>query len=72
MPLFLISGFVLTALGASATIGAALFYPFAALRILHSVCYVKALQPFRTISFVLALLLQATVLGFIGYYSFAR
>lgn len=72
VPFFLISGFVLTALGASATIGAALFYPFAALRILHSVCYVKALQPFRTISFVLALLLQATVLGFIGYYSFAR
>ena len=72
VPLFLISGFVLTALGASATIGAALFYPFAALRILHSVCYVKALQPFRSISFVLALLLQATVLGFIGYYSFAR
>jgi uncharacterized MAPEG superfamily protein len=72
VPLFLISAFVLTALGASATVGAALFYPFAALRILYSVCYVKAIQPFRTIFFVLALLLQGGVLGFIGYYSFAR
>ncbi len=70
VPLFLVSAFVLTALGASATVGAALFYPFAALRIIHSICYVKGVQPFRTISFVLALVVQAVVLGFVGYYTF--
>lgn len=43
---------------------------FAALRIIHSVCYVKAVQPFRTLSFVLALIIQTVVLGFIGYGAF--
>ena len=71
VPLFLISAFVLTAMGASATVGAALFYSFAALRIIHSICYVKGIQPLRTISFVLALTIQAVVLGFVGYYTFA-
>jgi uncharacterized MAPEG superfamily protein len=57
-------------MGTSGTIAAALFYPYAALRIVHSVCYVKAVQPFRTMSFVVALLIQAIVLGFIGYGTF--
>jgi uncharacterized MAPEG superfamily protein len=70
-PLFMITAFVLTMMGASATIGAALFYPYAALRIVHSVCYVKQVQPFRTIAFALASLVQFTVLGLIGYYTFA-
>jgi uncharacterized MAPEG superfamily protein len=70
-PWFMITAFVLTMMGTSATIGAALFYPYAALRILHSICYVKAIQPFRTISFVLALLIQVAVLGLIGYGAFA-
>lgn len=69
-PLFMITALVLTLMGASATVGAALFYPYAALRILHSVCYVKGIQPFRTITFVLALILQVVVLGFIGYGAF--
>ena len=66
-PWFMTTAFVLTMMGTSATVGALLFYPYAALRILHSICYVKAIQPFRTVSFVLALLLQTAVLGFIGY-----
>jgi prostaglandin-E synthase 1 len=70
-PLFMITALVLTFMGTSATIGAALFYPYAGLRILHSVCYVKQLQPFRTISFGLSALIQIAVLGFIGYYTFA-
>jgi uncharacterized MAPEG superfamily protein len=69
-PLFMITALVLTLMGTSGTIAAALFYPYAALRIVHSVCYVKAVQPFRTISFVVALLIQAIVLGFIGYGTF--
>jgi uncharacterized MAPEG superfamily protein len=70
-PVFMITAFVLTLMGASGTIGAALFYPYAALRILHSVFYVKGVQPFRTVAFALAQLIQITVLGFIGYYTFA-
>jgi uncharacterized MAPEG superfamily protein len=70
-PIFMITAFVLTLMGASGTVGAALFYPYAALRILHSVFYVKGVQPFRTFAFVLALLTQVAVLGFIGYYTFA-
>lgn len=70
-PLFMITALLLTLLGASATVGAALFYPFAAFRILHSVCYVKGIQPFRTIFFVLGLLCQVGVLGLIGYRAFA-
>ena len=70
-PVFMITAFVLTLMGVSATIGAALFYPYAAFRILHSVFYVKGVQPFRTITFVLALLIQVVVLGLIGYHTFA-
>jgi prostaglandin-E synthase 1 len=70
-PVFMITAFVLTSMGASATVGAALFYPYAAFRVLHSICYVKGIQPFRTISFVIALILQVVVLGFIGYTQFA-
>jgi uncharacterized MAPEG superfamily protein len=70
-PLFMITALVLTLMGASATVGAALFYPFVGLRILHSVCYVKQIQPFRTMAFGLAALVQVAVLGFIGYYTFA-
>ena len=70
-PVFMITAFVLTLMGVSATVGAALFYPYAALRILHSVFYVKGVQPFRTMSFGLALVLQVVVLGFIGYHTFA-
>ena len=70
-PVFMITAFVLTLMGVSATVGAALFYPYAALRILHSVFYVKGVQPFRTMSFALALVFQVVVLGFIGYHTFA-
>ncbi len=70
-PVFMITAFVLTLMGESATVAAALFYPYAAFRILHSICYVKGIQPFRTVFFVLALLLQVGVLGMIGYRTFA-
>jgi len=70
-PLFMITAFVLTMMGTSATVAAALFYTYAAFRVLHSVCYVKAIQPFRTLSFVIALLIQVGVLGLIAYETFA-
>ncbi|MBK6520345.1 MAG: MAPEG family protein [Polyangiaceae bacterium] len=62
---------VLTMMGVSATVAAALFYSYAALRIAHSVCYVRGIQPLRTISFVLALIIQVVVLRIIGYGAFA-
>lgn len=71
VPVFLVTAFVLAALGVSATVGAALFYPYAALRVVHSVAYVKAIQPLRTLSFVLALIVQVVILGWIGYATFA-
>jgi len=70
-PVFMTTALVLTLMGVSGTVAAVLFCGYAALRILHSVCYVKGIQPFRTISFVLALILQVVVLGFIGYGAFA-
>lgn len=70
-PLFLVTALVLTLMGASGTVGAALFYAFAALRIVHSVCYVRGIQPFRTLSFVGALLVQVSVLGLVAYTTFA-
>lgn len=70
-PLFMITAGIFTLLGASATLGAALFYAYAAFRIFHSVCYIKGIQPFRTVSFVLSLLIQVTVLVLIGYHTFA-
>jgi len=70
-PWFMTTALVLTLMGTSATVGAALFYSYAALRIIHSICYVKSIQPFRTVTFVLALVIQTIVLGFIGYGTFA-
>jgi uncharacterized MAPEG superfamily protein len=57
-------------MGASSTVGAALFYPFAGLRILHSFCYVQGIQPLRTIAFALGVTIQVAVLGLIGYHAF--
>lgn len=70
-PVFITTGLILTLMGTSATVAAALFYAYPALRIAHSVCYVRGIQPFRTISFVLALIVQVGVLGLIGYGTFA-
>ena len=66
-PLFLVPALALTLLGTSATLAGALFYAFAVLRVVHSVCYVKGLQPVRTIAFALSLLVQVAVLGIVVY-----
>ncbi len=69
-PVFITTALVLTLMGTSAGIAAALFYSYAGLRIVHSICYVRGIQPFRTLSFVLALIVQVIVLGLIGYGAF--
>ena len=70
-PVFITTALVLTLMGTSAALASGLFYSYAGLRIVHSVCYVRGIQPFRTISFVIALTIQLVVLGLIGYGAFA-
>jgi uncharacterized MAPEG superfamily protein len=72
VPFFLVTALVLTLMGSAAGVAAALFYGFAVLRVIHSICYVKGVQPLRTIAFVLALLAQVAVLGLIAWGTFAR
>jgi uncharacterized MAPEG superfamily protein len=69
-PIFMITGLLLVMVGASMTVASALFGVYTVARISHSVCYVKGVQPFRTLSFVLGLTTQITMLGFILYYAF--
>lgn len=66
-PLFLITGLILVMVGPAYALATALFATFAVARILHSVCYVKGIQPFRTIFFVIGQLTQVTVLGLLLY-----
>ena len=70
IPLFLITGFLLTLLGISQTVAAALFGVFVVARISHSVCYIRGIQPFRTLSFGIGAIDQAVVLIWIGYLTF--
>lgn len=69
-PVFITTSLVLTLMGSFAGVAAALFYAYAALRVVHSVCYVRGIQPFRTLSFALALIVQVVVLGLIGWGTF--
>ncbi len=67
IPLFLITGFVLTLTGVSLPTAAVLFGIFVAARLFHSVAYVRQLQPWRTASFVVGALDQAVILGVLLY-----
>jgi uncharacterized MAPEG superfamily protein len=67
VPLFLITSLLLVMTGPSVELAAGLFGTFAVVRILHSVCYVKAIQPFRTIFFVIGQITQVVVLGLLVY-----
>jgi prostaglandin-E synthase 1 len=53
---FLALGLVYVLLGARATIAVPIFAIFTAARIVHSIVYLRALQPWRTISFAVSLL----------------
>ncbi len=67
IPLFLITGFLLTLTGTATTTAYALFGVFVAARLFHSVAYVKQLQPWRTASFAIGALAQAVLLGVLVY-----
>jgi microsomal prostaglandin-E synthase 1 len=59
---FLVLGFLYVVLGASRTGALAYFGVFTLARYIHSVAYVAALQPWRTVSFVLGLLASVGLL----------
>lgn len=67
VPLFLASGLLLALVGTSFTAAAILFGVFVVARVMHSFFYVKGIQPFRTMSFVVAALAQVGILGLIAY-----
>ncbi len=53
---FLFLGQVYVAAGASATMAWIFFGTFTAARVLYSVCYLKGIQPFRTMTFAIGFL----------------
>jgi len=59
---FLVLGFLYVVLGASRTGALAYFGVFTLARYIHSVAYVAALQPWRTVSFVVGLLASVGLL----------
>ncbi len=70
IPLFLITGYLLTLTGVSFTAAAILFGIFAGARVIHSIAYVAGFQPWRTLSFAVGGIDQAVLLGFLAYYVF--
>lgn len=71
VPLFLITGFLLTLTDVSTVAAGVLFGVFVAFRLLHSVAYVRSLQPLRTASFGIASLDQYVLIGFLCHGVFA-
>jgi uncharacterized MAPEG superfamily protein len=70
VPLFLITGYLLTLTPISFGFAAALFGAFTVFRVSHSICYVGGVQPWRTASFALGAIVQLLVLGYLAYAGF--
>lgn len=70
LPLFMITGFLLTLTGVSVAVAAALFGTFVGFRLIHAVAYLRELQPWRTASFAIAALDQLAILACLGYWVF--
>ena len=70
IPMFVITGFLLTLTPISLPFAAGLFGAFTLLSVAHSFCYVKGVQPLRTATFGLAAITQLVVLGYLGYAAF--
>lgn len=65
VPLFMITGLIFAMTGVTTAIAASIFGTFTVARIGHSFCYVKSIQPFRTMFFAIGQLTQVVMLGFI-------
>lgn len=59
---FMILGLIFTTLGPSALEAQILFYGFAALRVLYSFFYLKGIQPWRTASYAVSVLLNLALM----------
>jgi uncharacterized MAPEG superfamily protein len=70
VPLFMITGLLFVMTRPATALAAAIYATFTVCRIGHSVCYVKSIQPFRTVFFVLGLLTQVVMLGLIVWKTF--
>ena len=70
IPLFLITGFLLTLTPVPQTLAIAVFAVFVVARLTHSVCYMRGLQPFRTASFGIGALDQLVLVGLLAFYAF--
>lgn len=70
LPLFIITGLVLTFTSVPFTVAVVLFAVFVIARITHSVSYLFEKQPWRTASFAIGAIDQAVLLGVLGYYTF--
>ena len=70
IPLFLITGFLLTQTQIGFTFAGVIFGVFTLTRVMHSICYVSGLQPWRTASFAIGAVVQLVVLGYLGYATF--
>ncbi|NUQ74273.1 MAG: MAPEG family protein [Polyangiaceae bacterium] len=70
IPIFWAIGFIYVLAGASATGAKAYFITFTAARIIHSIVHIKALQPWRSISYGIGSLCIAGMIVQIGIAAF--
>lgn len=70
-PIFMVNGLAFVLVQPAASLAIGLFATFATARILHSVCYVKGIQPFRTMFFAIGMLAQLTLIGALVWHVFA-
>ena len=66
---FLVLGAVFVLAGGPASIAIPIFTVFVIARIAHSIVYLKALQPWRTVTFATSLLIIVTLMAATLYYS---
>lgn len=64
---FLLLGFVYILAGGSAVVAVPIFAVFVLARIAHSVAYLKALQPWRTIAFAISLLALLALMAALAF-----
>ena len=63
IPMFMITSALLPLTGATTAVAGVLFASFVVIRWVHSFCYIKAIQPFRTGSHGVTAVLQLVTLG---------
>ncbi|MEQ1571614.1 MAG: MAPEG family protein [Myxococcota bacterium] len=71
VPLFLVTGLLLALVGPPPALAYGLFAGFVVLRLLHSVAYLRQLQPWRTVTFAVSALVQVAILATLVWCTFA-